>query len=98
MADGKLSNLIQIANKKIEILNSHLEEQDENTFYSLPMQNPQEDHISRMIHDLDYLIARSDLDISTIQAPYLEVRSKLSDIKAHLANQKQNNQKDNKNN
>lgn len=84
MGDGKLANLIQITNQKIEFLNSHLEEYGINEFYELPPQNPRKDHLKRMIHDLDYLIANSEVDGSKIQEPYLDVRNKLMEIKSHL--------------
>lgn len=84
MGDGKLANLIHIANQKIEFLNSNLEEYGANKFYKLPPQNPKKEHMKRMIHDLDYLVAQSDIEGSDIKDPYLEVRGKLIEIKQHL--------------
>jgi hypothetical protein len=85
MGDGKLANLIHIANQKIEFLNSNLEEYGANEFYKLPSQDPRKEHMNRMIHDLDYLIAQSDIEGSDIKEPYLNVRSRLMEIKEHLS-------------
>lgn len=90
MGDGKLANLIHIANQKIEFLNSNLDEYGANQFYKLPPQNPRKKHMERMIHDLDYLIAQSDVEGEDIKSPYLTVRNKLMEIKEHLESIEEN--------
>lgn len=89
MGDSKLSNLIQITNKKIEFLNSHLDNYGVNRFYKVPPINPTKQHTTRMIHDLDYLVVRSEVDASEFKKPYLEVRGKLFEIKQYLSDKEE---------
>lgn len=84
MNEGKIANLIQITNQKIDLLNSHLEDKDVNTFYHVVRHNPRPDYITLMIQDLDFLMARSDISDGSVDEPYLEVRELLQDLRKSL--------------
>lgn len=84
MNEGKIANLIQITNQKIDLLNSHLEDHDVNAFYHVVRHDPQPDYITLMIQDLDFLMARSNIQTDDVDKPYLEVRGLLQDLRKSL--------------
>lgn len=84
-SSGRTSNLIHIANQKIEVLNTQLESEGINQLYSVPPENPTPKHIQRMVHDLDFMYLSTDMDEDDdLREAYVDARKNLMELKEHL--------------
>lgn len=85
MEDKRVIDMVKLTNQKIEYLNSHLQKHGINEFYKVPLNSLQKEHVTRMVNDLDYLVAQTDVDVPKIEEPYLTVRDRLLEMKEALS-------------
>ncbi len=83
-AYSKRINLIQIANKKLEIVNQLLKNNGYNEIYYIESTDVDSKDISRAINDLDSLAEPIPPEEEYLLHAYLEARCKLDSLRMHI--------------
>lgn len=85
MVGGKLENLVHIANRRIDILNSRIDTHG-SEMYAVP-DEPTPEYVRMMVGDLDWLMESIEPTVGRDDPAfkkYVDVRERLAQIHNHL--------------